>query len=135
MCTQKLRRNMNIPKDCRHSGRFKKDCCEVLWNGTIIEHDNCVATGGCDLIAYDDKRFFIIEIKSGKISSSDATKIVEQIKMCESYYSNYIAHRKKSRIFLYCGGRWRLDSYARIKLDRAKIRMYRCQGCIDLNIL
>lgn len=54
---------MNIPKRCIHSSRFMKDCCEVIWNGTIVEHDGCVSEEGCDLIAYDDTTFLIIEIK------------------------------------------------------------------------
>ncbi len=124
---------MNIPEECKHSGEFEKDCCKVLWSGTIVEHDGCVASGGCDLIAYDDERFLIIEIKSGKISSEDARKIIEQIERCEYWYSNFIAHRRKSKIFLHCGNKIRLDSFARIKLERANVRMYRCcQGHINL---
>jgi len=30
---------MNVPEDCKHSSKFKKDCCEVIWNGTITSSD------------------------------------------------------------------------------------------------
>jgi len=126
---------MNVPRGCKHRGRFKKDCCEILWNGTIVEHDGCVVQGGCDIIAYDDGRFYIIEIKGGAITSNVANRIIAQIRKCEEYYSSFIGHRKKSRLFVRCVGKKkkRFDSYAREKLKRAGIRIYDCQGSFDLN--
>jgi len=56
---------MNIPENCKHESRFRKDCCEIIWSGSIVEYDGCVTNGGCDLIAYDDCRIFFIEIKGG----------------------------------------------------------------------
>jgi len=126
---------MNI-QNCTHTGRFKKDCCEVIWNGVIVEHDGCVSSGGCDLIACDKDHFFIIEIKSGRVSSSDANKIANQIKECEKSYANIVGHRHKHKIFLHCGSRrMRVDSYAREKLYNYKIRIHRCQRQVDLSNL
>ncbi len=128
---------MNIPEDCKHRSRFKKDCCKVIWDGIIVEHDGCVANGGCDLVAYDDHRMYFIEIKGGSISSEDAKKIIEQIQRCESWYSGLAGHRRKSRLFLRCinGKKKRFDSGARSKLINAKIRIYDCRGWFDLNRL
>jgi hypothetical protein len=132
---------MNVPKGCKHRGRFKKDCCEVLWNGVIIEHDGCVVSNktGCDLVAYDEHKIFFIEIKEGKISSKDATKIVEQIKACEDYYSTFIGHRERHRVFLHCIGKKkkkkRPDDFVREKLKRARIEYYNCHSIFNLNEL
>lgn len=128
---------MNILASCIRGNRFRKDCCLVLCNNCIIvEHDGCIANSGCDLIAYDNHRFFLIEIKSGNISSSDADKIVQQIKDCEYYYSQYIMHRKKIRLFLWCRDRRkRLDDQARVKLTNNRIRVEYCQGSFDLSNL
>ena len=128
---------MNVREDCKHRGRFKKDCCEVLWNGVIIEHDGCVVSNetGCDIVAYDEHKVFFIEIKGGRISSEDSTKIVEQIKACENYYNAFIGHREKRKIFLHCsnGKKKRVDSYAREKLKQARIEYYPCHSVFNLN--
>ncbi|RLI77704.1 hypothetical protein DRP05_09400 [Archaeoglobales archaeon] len=128
---------MNIPEDCKHKDKFEKDCCEIIWSGTIVEHDGCVTNSGCDLVTYDDERIFFIEIKGGNISSSDADKIIDQIEKCETWYGNFISHRKKSRLFIRCvnSKRRRLDPYARIKLKNARIRMYDCKRLLDLENL
>ena len=78
-----------------------------------------------------------IEIKGGNISSGDADKIIDQIEMCEVWYSNFISHRRKSRLFIRCvgGKRRRLDPYAREKLRNAKIRMHDCHGSLRLESL
>ncbi len=130
---------MNIPEDCKHRGKFKKDCCEVLWNGVIIDHDGCVVSNesACDLVVYDESRILFIEIKESRISSKDAERIVNQIKACEDYYSTFVGHRKKRRIFLHCGSRKkkRIESYAREKLKRARIEHHDCNKTFDLNKL
>ncbi len=125
---------MNISEKCKHKGEFKKDCCRIVGDYTIVEHDGCVNEGGCDVVAYNDERFYFIEIKGGKISSSDASKIVEQIKKCENFYNPYVGHRRKSRLFLHCNKK-RLENYARIKLRREGIRIYTCKDCVNLNEL
>jgi len=130
---------MNVPKDCKHKNSFKKKekdyQFEIVCNCTIIEHDGCVTNGGCDLIAYDNERFFLIEIKSGKIGSDDAKKIVEQIKECESYYNAFVRHRRKIRLFLwYRKKKKRMDNFAREKLIRNRIRIEDvCQNSFDLS--
>ncbi len=85
---------MNVPEDCKHKDMFKKkeekegyECEVILRGGIIVEHDGCVTNGGCDLVAYDDRRFFLIEMKSDEISRKDAEKIVKQIEKCEDYYN------------------------------------------------
>ncbi len=126
---------MNIPEDCRHSGKFKKDCCEVVWNGIIIENDGCVTNGGCDLVIYDDNVIAFVEIKGGRITSSDASKIIEQIDFCKARYNDLIAHRKRYRIFVHCvNGKKRIDKPAREKLRRNKIITKDCKGALDLRI-
>lgn len=128
---------MNVSKDCQHRGRFKKDCCEVFWNGVIIEHDGCVESGGCDLIAYNDEYFFIIEIKGGNISSGDASKVVEQIKRCESFYAQCVGHRTRFKVFLRCvdGKKRRIDSSARVKFKQERIIIKDCRSRYNLNDL
>ena len=133
---------MNVPEGCKHRDSFKKreknyECEVILRGGTIIEHDGCVTNGGCDLVAYDDKRFFLIEMKGGKISSDDAKKIVEQIENCETYYNTFIGHRTKIRLFLWCVEKGkkkkkRMDDFAREKIRRKKIRIEDCQGSFNL---
>lgn len=136
---------MNVPEDCKHKDKFTKreekegyECKVILGGGVIIEHDGCVTNGGCDLVAYDDNRFFLIEIKSGKISSKDADKIVEQIKGCENYYNVFIGHRRKIRLFLWYRKKkkkQRMDDQAREKLKRNRIRIKDCYSVFDLRIL
>ncbi|WP_456328010.1 hypothetical protein [Archaeoglobus sp.] len=134
---------MNVPEDCKHKDSFTKreekegyECEVILRGGTIVEHDGCVTNGGCDLIAYDNNRFFLIEIKGGKISSERAKEIVEQIENCESYYNIFVGHRRKIRLFLWYKKdkkeRKRIDNFAREKLKRNKIRIEVCQGSFDL---
>lgn len=125
---------MDIPENCKHRGSFKKDCCELIWNGTIVEHDGCVAKGGCDLVVYNNKRIFFIEIKGGNISSKDASRTVKQIESCEKCYSHVIGHRKKSNLLVWCvnGKKKRLDGYARKKLKNAKIRIIDCRKSLEL---
>jgi len=129
---------MNIPKGCRHRGKFKKDCCEILWNGVIVEHDGCVTNEGCDVVAYDNHIVTFIEIKGGNISSQDASDIVKQIEICERFYSHFIVRRKRYRLFLHCidkkkRKKKRLDSYARTKLKMAKVITEECKGTFNLN--
>jgi hypothetical protein len=128
---------MSIPEDCQHRGKFKKKCCEVIWEGVITDHDECVDSKGCDIIAYNDYFFFIIEIKEGNISSGDAKKAIEQIKWCESFYAQYIGHRKKFRLFLHCVSdrKRRLDSYARYKFKHEKIIVKECKNKYNLSDL
>ncbi len=129
---------MNIPEDCKHRNRFKGKESRyeyeiILRYGILIHHDGCVKNGGCDVVAYNDKKFFLIEVKSGNISSSDASKIIEQIRECETYYINLIGSKKIHRIFLWIKrNRKRLDDYARIKLTKSKIYIERSEGSLDL---
>ncbi len=131
---------MNVPEGCKHRDRFKKrekdyECEVILRGGTIVEHDGCVTNGGCDLVAYDDRRFFLIEIKGGEISRKDTEKIVKQIEKCEEYYNIFVEHRRKIRLFLRCikkGKKKGIKDFIREKLKRNKIRIEDCQGSFDL---
>ena len=128
---------MNVPEDCKHRNSFKKDCCKVICDCTIVEHDGCVTNEGCDLVAYDNERFFLIEIKGGVINKSDAKDIVEQIKSCKDYYRSLVGERRVIHLFLRCvkEGKSRLEKYAREPLIRNRIRIEKCHGSFDLRNL
>ena len=127
---------MNVPEDCKHSSKFKKDCCEVIWNGTIVESDGCVTIEGCDLVVYNSDVIAFIEIKSGTITSSDAKKIVKQIDFCKNYYNDMVGYKKRYLIFVHCTGkkRKRIDLPARNKLKRHKIIIKDCRRVLNLII-
>ncbi len=126
---------MSIPEECKHSGKFKKDCCEIIWSGTIIENDGCVTNGGCDLVLYNDNVIAFVEIKGGRITSGDASKIIKQIDFCKDRYNDLIAHRKRYKVFVHCiNGRSRVDRPAREKLKRNKIIIISCKGALNFKI-
>ncbi len=128
---------MNVPEKCKHSDKFKKDCCEVVWSGTIVESDGCVTSEGCDLVVYSSDVIAFIEIKSGTITGSDAKKIVKQIDFCKNYYNDMVGHKKRYLIFVHCTGnkkKKRIDLPARNKLKRSKIIIRTCKGVLNLII-
>lgn len=125
---------MNVPEDCIHRCKIQKDCCEVTYSGLIIESDGCIREGGCDLIAFDDEKFFIVEIKGGNISSDGGKKILEQIKECQSMYWELVGHRRVIKLFLWCNSkRKRIDNYVRDVLKRERVRIEKCNNQFNLS--
>ena len=50
---ERLKALLNIPENCIYRGRLKKDSGEIVCPSyIIIEHDGCVARGGCTLWLY-----------------------------------------------------------------------------------
>jgi len=113
----------NVPEECLHRERLKKNSGLIKCSGCIIvEHDGCVANGGCDAAAISlrDKRILLIEVKSGRISQSDATDAVRQLNECFKIYGQKAGKFHIIPVFLKAG-RKSLDDFALSVLRRSRI--------------
>jgi hypothetical protein len=117
---EQLKSLLNLPENCVHQGRLKKDSSDIVCPSyLIIEHDGCITEGGCDAVAIcvDRKRALLVEGKCGRIDEHDASDAVRQLSDCFEYYRDKLIGFNLIPVFLREKGE-RLESYARDKLKR-----------------
>lgn len=117
---EKLKSLLNVPDNCIHHSRLKKNSSDILCSPyLIIEHDGCITRGGCDALAIcmARKKALLVEAKCGRIDEYDASDAVRQLKNCFEYYRDKLRGFHLIPIFLKERGK-RLEDYAREKLKR-----------------
>jgi len=119
---EKLNTLLSVPENCMHCSRLRKDSGDIICPSyIIIEHDGCVADGGCDAVAVcmGKRRTLLIEVKRGNIDQHDARDAVRQLKACHEHYRDKLSFFDFIPIFLKVG-RKRLEIYARNELNKLK---------------